>query len=95
MSSGQYRPYQSKMLPSTVKVCSKIQQMNIYPEENRALGIRILYELKHALWSANFEPARELIQMGENLGLKGVKFWFYKLWAKKGWDISWLYVKLT
>lgn len=95
MSSGQYLRYQSKMLPSTVKVCSKIQQMNIYPEENKALGIRILYELKHALWSGNFESARELVKMGEGLGLKGINFRIYKLWAKKGWDISWLYVKLT
>ncbi|HSF52629.1 MAG TPA: glycosyltransferase [Algoriphagus sp.] len=95
MSSGQYLRYQSKMLPSTVKVCSKIQQMNIYPEENKALGIRILYELKHALWSGNFESARELVKMGEDLGLKGINFRIYKLWAKKGWDISWLYVKLT
>lgn len=95
MSSSQYLRYQSKMLPSTVKVCSKIQQMNIYPEEDKALGIRIVYELKHALWSANFESARELVKIGESLRLKGLYFWFYKLWAKKGWDISWLYVKLT
>lgn len=95
MSTGQYLRYQSQMLPSTVKVCSKIQQMNIYPEENKALGIRILYELKHALWSANFESARELVKIGEDLDLKGINFRFYKLWAKKGWDISWLYVKLT
>lgn len=95
MSSAQYHRYQSKMLPSTVKVCSKIQQMNLYPEENKALGVRIIYELKHALWSANFEPALELVKMGESLGLKGLVFRFYKLWAKKGWDISWLYVKLT
>lgn len=95
MSSGQYLRYTSKMLPSTVKVCSKILQMNIYPEENAALGIRVLFELKHALWSANFEAARDLVKIGENLGLKGLKFWFYRLWARKGWDISWLYVRLT
>lgn len=95
MSASQYDRYHSQMLPSTVKVCSKIQLMNIYPEENKALGERILFELKHALWSGNFEPAKELVQMGENLGLKSPKFWLYRLWAKKKWDISWLYVKLT
>lgn len=95
MSAGQYLRYQSKMLPSTVKVCSKIQQMNIYPEENSALGVRIKYELKHALWSANFESARDLVKIGEELGLKGVDFWFYRFWAQRGWDISWLYVRLT
>lgn len=95
MSSDQYQSYHSKMLPSTVKVCSKIQGMNIYNEENQALRKRILYELKHALWSANFEPARDLVSIGENLRIKGPKFWIYKFWAKRGWDISWLYVYLT
>ncbi|SEG07546.1 glycosyltransferase [Algoriphagus boritolerans] len=95
MSALQYQVYQSKMLPSTVKVCSKIRGMNIYPEENKALKKRILYELKHALWSANFGPARELVVLGEEIGMKGLKFWIYKLWAKKGWDLSWMYLKLT
>ena len=95
MSAGQYQVYQSKMLPSTVKVCSKIQQMNIYPEENQALQKRILYELKHALWSANFDVAKQLADLGTQMEMKSLKFWFYKFWAKKGWDISWLYVQLT
>lgn len=95
MSSGQYQSYHSKMLPSTVRVCSKIQGMNIYPEENEALKKRILFELKHALWSANFEPARELVALGEGSGMKGLRFMFYKVWAAKAWDISWLYVRLT
>lgn len=95
MSANQYQSYQSKMLPSTVKVCSKILGMNVYPEENKALKKRILYELKHSLWSANFEPARELVAIGENLGIKSPKFLFYKYWAKNGWDISWLYGQLT
>ncbi len=95
MSSSQYQAYHSKMLPTTVKVCSKIRGMNVYPEENNALKKRILYELKHALWSANFEPARELVALGDELGMSGLKFWFFKLWAKKAWDISWIYVRLT
>ncbi len=94
MSARQYLPYHSKMLPSTVKVCSKIYQMNIYPEENKALEIRILYELKHSLWSADFEPARELVQLGQKLGMKNLWFKIYSLWAEKAWDISWLYTKL-
>lgn len=95
MSASQYDRYHSQMLPSTVRVCSKIQQLNLYPEENRALGERIMYELKHALWSGNFEPARELVEMGEQIGLRSLRFLFYKYWAKKAWDISWLYIKLT
>lgn len=95
MSSQQYKRYQSQMLPSTVKVCSKIKMMNLYPEENKALADRIRFELKHALWSANFDSARELVQMGEELGMKGPIFSLYKIWAKKAWDISWLYLRLT
>jgi len=95
MSAQQYKRYQSKMLPSTVRVCSKIKLMNMYPEENKALADRIEYELKHALWSANFDSARELVQMGEELGMKGLAFSVYRLWAKKAWDVSWLYLRLT
>lgn len=94
MSAAQYFPSQSRMLPSTVRVCWKIRQMNRSEEENRALAIRILFELKHALWSANFEPARSLVQLGKALGLKTLDFRIYRIWAKMGWDISWLYLKL-
>lgn len=95
MSSRQYQSHHSRMLPSTVQVCSKIMGMNVYPEENDALKKRITYELKHALWSANFEPARELVALGDELGMKSLKFRLYKLWARQAWDISWLYVRLT
>lgn len=95
LSASQYQRYQSKMLPSTVAVCRKIQQMNRQKSENKVLGLRILYELKHALWSANFKSGGELISIGDEIGLKGIKFMLYKFWAKKRLDISWLYVKLT
>lgn len=95
LSASQYQRYQSKMLPSTVAVCRKIQQMNRQESENKALGIRILYELKHALWSANFKSGEDLISIGDEIGLKGFKLMLYKFWAKKRWDISWLYIKIT
>jgi glycosyltransferase involved in cell wall biosynthesis len=95
MSAGQYHPHQSQMLPSTVKVCQKILKMNLSLEEKKSLKIRILYELKHALWSANFIPARELVAMGTRLEIKDFRFLIYKFWAKRGWDISWLYIWLT
>ncbi len=95
LSAGQYKRYQSKMLPSTVAVCRKIQQMNRQESDNKALGIRILYELKHALWSANFKSGEDLISIGDEIGLKGFKFILYKFWAKRRWDLSWLYVKIT
>ena len=95
LSSGQYQRYKSIMLPSTLSVCEKIHKMNTHPSEDDALGIRILYELKHALWSANFIPAEGLVSLGEEIGVKGLKFSFYKLWLKQKWDFSWLYVKMT
>ena len=95
MSASQYRRYDSPMLPSTVRVCSKIETLNTFPEENKALGKRVMHELKHAVWSANFDPAQELVEMGKRIGLKGLRFKFYSLWAKKEWDISWLYELLV
>jgi len=95
LSSGQYQRYQSRMLPSTLQVCEKIKQMNINPEEDKALGRRILYELKHALWSGNFEPAEGFVKLGEEIGLKGLEFSFYKFWLKRRFDFSWLYVQIT
>lgn len=95
LSSAQYQRYQSKMLPSTLIVCEKIKQMNVHPEEDKALGRRILYELKHALWSANFEPAEGFVKLGEEVGLKGLKFFIYKFWLKRRFDFSWLYLKIT
>jgi glycosyltransferase involved in cell wall biosynthesis len=95
MSAAQYLPYRSQMLPSTVRVCQKIRRMNTSLEEDQALGVRILYELKHALWSANLPPARDLVELGKSLGLRSPIFRIYCFWAKLGWDISWLYLKLT
>jgi glycosyltransferase involved in cell wall biosynthesis len=95
MSSGQYQLHKSKMLPSTLTVCEKVKAMNIHPDEDKALGNRIRYELKHALWSANFEPAQGFVRLGEEIGLKGITFTFYKFWLKKRFDFSWLYLQIT
>ncbi|MDF2157150.1 glycosyltransferase [Algoriphagus sp. CAU 1675] len=95
MSADQYKRYFSKMLPSTVKVCQKAFEMNSSQEENEALGERILYELKHALWSANFQSANSLIALGKKINLAGLKFNLYKIWAKYRWDISWVYIRIT
>lgn len=95
MSAKQYKRYTSQMLPSTVKVCNKIEEMNIFPEENRALGKRVMYELKHALGSGNFNAAKELVEIGNRLGLVSLRFKIFKFWANKEWDISWLYEWVT
>jgi len=78
-----------------VDIITKDQLMNRQESENKALGLRILYELKHALWSANFQSAEDLISIGDEIGLKGIKLMLYKFWVKKRLDISWLYVKIT
>lgn len=94
LSAGQYQRYQSVMLPSTVRVCRKIHEMNTHDIEDQALGVRILHELKHALWSANFEPAKNLIELGDQVGLSGIRYGIYKFWLRKKWDMSWLYLKI-
>ncbi len=95
MSSGQYIRYHSQMLPSTLKVCQKVQHLITTDSEKKALGTRILYELKHALWSANFETAEGFVKLGNEMGLKGLKFLYYKCWLKLRLDFSWLYVRIT
>lgn len=94
-SSRQYIPYDSKMLPSTLLVCQKIKEMNESESEMNALGKRILFELKHSLWSANFEVAKGFVELGNEINLKKPLFVIYKIWLRSKIDISWLYLRLT
>jgi glycosyltransferase involved in cell wall biosynthesis len=91
-SAGQYLPKKSTMLPSTLKVCQKIKQMNRRPKEDKALIKRILFETKHALWSANFEVAKGFISLAKDLGAKGLNVSFYNFWADLKMDISGVYL---
>ena len=93
-AAGQYLPKKSKMLPSTLKICQKIKAMNKRPKEDKALIKRVLFEAKHALWSANFESARGFISLAKTLGAKGLKMSFYNSWANMKMDISGLYLLL-
>ncbi|NVJ85146.1 MAG: glycosyltransferase family 2 protein [Algoriphagus sp.] len=95
MSSQQYQRYISRMLPSTVKVCEKALELNQSEDENQALQERILFELKHALWSANFLAAKHLIELAEKLHTKNPRLAFYRWWSKIKVDLSWLYIHLT
>lgn len=95
LSANQYRRYQSEMLPSTLRVCEKIKEINETLAEDLALNKRVLFELKHALWSANFESARGFLKLANELSLKGPEFRLYKLWLWLRLDMSWLYVQLT
>ncbi|MFD2202761.1 glycosyltransferase family 2 protein [Shivajiella indica] len=91
LSAGQYRAKNSIMLPSTLKVCQKIKAMNRSKEEDDALKVRVLYELKHALFSANFEVASGFIDLAKNLGASGFNFFLFRLWEKHQWDLSSVY----
>lgn len=90
-SAHQYRVKKSVMLPSTVKVCRKIQQMNRSEDENKALASRIMYEVKHALASANFDAAVGLLSIADDLRISGLKYRLFRLWGKLRLDLSWLY----
>ncbi|MEB2784385.1 glycosyltransferase [Algoriphagus persicinus] len=95
LSANQYRCYQSEMLPSTLRVCEKIRAMNSTLSEDLALQKRVLYELKHALWSANFVPAQGFVRLARQLGVESIEFSLYQLWLRIRLDVSWLYVTLT
>ncbi|PZX59255.1 glycosyltransferase involved in cell wall biosynthesis [Algoriphagus ratkowskyi] len=95
LSANQYQRYQSAMLPSTLRVCEKIREMNKTFSEDVALKNRVLYELKHSLWSANFQVAKGFVNLADELEIKGMELRLYKIWLLLRLDMSWLYVQLT
>lgn len=90
-SSSQYISRNSQMLPSTYRVCKKIQAMVKNEKEKAALQTRVRYELRHALASANFDVAKDFVKLGEEIGLKGLEFSLYKIWSHLRWDFSKFY----
>jgi hypothetical protein len=66
--------------------------MNRRPKEDKALIKRVLFEAKHALWSANFESARGFVSLAKGLGAKGLKMSLFDSWASVKMDISGLYL---
>lgn len=68
-SAAQYCRKKSQMLPSTYRVCQKIQALNRTEEERLALVRRVSYELKMAVISANFQIADDFLAMGKQLGV--------------------------
>ncbi|MEP0713231.1 MAG: glycosyl transferase, partial [Algoriphagus sp.] len=95
LSAQQYRRYRSVMLPSTLRICEKIRDINTSLTEKSALKTRVIFELKHALWSANFDVAQGFVALAKELEVEGVEFRLYRLWLWLKLDISWLYVQLT
>lgn len=94
-SAGQYRAKNSIMLPSTFQVLKKIKKMNRTREEHKALINRSLHETKHALASANFEIAGEMLSFVYELGGMPKSFWLYWGWWRLRLNTSWLYMAYT
>ncbi len=94
-SADQYLPKKSKMLPSTVAVCRKIRTLNRNREEDQALLERVLFECKHALWSANFDSAEALIIIAKAIEPSHPKLIWYRGWLRWKLDLSWLYPTIT
>ncbi|SIS85818.1 glycosyltransferase [Belliella pelovolcani] len=94
-SANQYLSRNSSMLPSTVKVCQKIKFMNQTQEEDQALLSRVLFECKHAIWSANFESADELLKIATSIKPRPMKVLIYQFFAKLRLDFSWFYPTIT
>ena len=93
-SAKQYQRYRSVMLPSTLSICHKIKAMNQNDAEDAALLQRLNYELKHSLFSANFEAARGFYELAVALGGTGSGFVLYRYWLKYRWDFSGFYAFL-
>ncbi|GGF30092.1 glycosyltransferase [Echinicola rosea] len=93
-SRQQYRTRSSEMLVSTVEVCKNIAIMNRTASERKALIYRCMHEAKHALGSANFEAAGELLHLAESLGASGLAIKLFRLWHGMKLDVSILYEKL-
>lgn len=91
-SAQQYRVRNSKMLPSTLKVCHKIRHMNYTEQENQALMERIMYETKHALASANFDVALGFLDLATEIDVHTWHINLYRWWAKAKLDLSALYI---
>ncbi|AGA79061.1 glycosyltransferase [Echinicola vietnamensis] len=93
-SRQQYKTKSSSMLDSTVKVCKNIAIMNRTGFERKALIYRCVHEAKHALASANFGPADELLHLAESLGANGLAVKLLRLWHGMKLDVSFLYERL-
>lgn len=90
-SAAQYAPKSSIMLPSTLKVCWKIKEMNRRPKENAALLKRIYYEARQALLSGNFDVAAGFLELAKQLGGKGLKYRLLHSWSASKINFSPLY----
>jgi glycosyltransferase involved in cell wall biosynthesis len=89
-SAEQYRSKKSRMLPSTFRVCQKIQSMNRTEAERLALVQRVTYELKMAVISANYQVANDFVAMGRQLGVSSMLLWVSQLICWFRLDLSFI-----
>jgi glycosyltransferase involved in cell wall biosynthesis len=94
-SKQQYFPKTSKMLPSTLKICHKLVKMIQSEEEKEALKFRIKHELKHAVWSANFDVANGFIHLLTQLDDQSKLLLIYKIWIKSKLNLARIYRIIT
>jgi len=90
-SAKQYQVKSSAMLPSTYKVCEKIAAINRTEQEDEALRFRVMFEVKHAILSANFEVAIQFLELAKKIGVQGLRFQLYVYWAENRLDLSSFY----
>jgi glycosyltransferase involved in cell wall biosynthesis len=90
-SHKQYQPKFSKILPSTLRVCQKIFELNLNEEENQALLFRVMFEAKHALWSANFDVAHGFLNLAKELRNSGFIYNLFRFWANSKINLSGIY----
>lgn len=89
MSKAQYTP-DSPMLAATARVCAKAYHLNRSQPENKALAIRLRYELRQAILCNNYQVAESLHGL---LGKMAPEKWDFRFWTwlvARQWNISFL-----
>jgi glycosyltransferase involved in cell wall biosynthesis len=87
-SKEQYKVRKSRLLPSTLKICQKIIEINRCVSENHALLKRVHYEWRQSLLSANFEVADGFLALAQKLHDQSVQFQLFRVWTRRRVDVS-------
>jgi glycosyltransferase involved in cell wall biosynthesis len=89
MSKTQYLP-NSKMLPTTLRVCQKAYNLCNNPQEYQALATRLRYEIRQALISSNHQVAVGLNDILFAIGSYRVEATIWNWLIARNWDLSFL-----
>jgi len=76
--------------------CEKGQSNEIFilKEDKAIRKEEFSMKLKHALWSANFEPAEAFLSWGEEIGLKGITLSYLIHFGSKTFWLFWLLLQI-